>query len=118
MMELLLVGIGGTIGSLLRFELGRLIAERAKTTFPIGTFLINISGAIGLGIVMNLSLDRSLMLLFATGLLGAYTTFSTFMYEGFYLYQEKERGKAISYIGWSLLLGVIGYMIGGGVVNL
>ncbi len=117
MMDLLLIGLGGAAGSLLRYQLGKWIAEKAITTFPMGTFFINISGAIALGILMNLQLDRSLLLVLGTGFLGAYTTFSTFMYEGFYLYQENEKIAAVRYIGWSLLLGVIGYMIGAGAAN-
>ncbi len=63
-------------------------------------------------------LKAELRLGLATGLLGAYTTFSTFMYEGFYLYQENDKMKAVQYVVWSLLLGVIGYMIGAEVMQL
>jgi len=89
-MELLLVGIGGSLGSLVRYILGKRIAEKYSTTFPVGTFIINISGAFLLGIVSALEPGRSASLLIADGFLGAYTTFSTFMYEGFNLFEENE----------------------------
>lgn len=59
-MDLLLVGIGGAAGSLLRYQLGKYIAEKARTTFPLGTFLINITGAIALGMIMTISMERNL----------------------------------------------------------
>jgi len=118
MTSLFLVGLGGAAGSILRYELGRRIAEKATGTFPLGTFLINISGAMALGLLMNLGLEPGFVLLLGTGFLGAYTTFSTFMYEGFYLYQENDRMKALQYVASSLLIGVIGYMIGAGVMQL
>lgn len=111
-MELLLVGIGGSLGSLARYTLGKRIAEQAATTFPVGTFIINISGALLLGIVSALEPGRSASLLVADGFLGAYTTFSTFMYEGFNLFAENEKLNAAVYITGSLILGIIGYIIG------
>ena len=111
-MDLIFVGIGGAFGSLARFQLGKIISERSKTTFPIGTFLINITGALLLGIVSSLDVNKNMYLLFGDGFLGAYTTFSTFMYEGFNLFQENEKMNAFTYVLGSLLLGVIGYVLG------
>jgi len=111
-MEFLLVGIGGIFGSLTRFSLGKLISNRCKTYFPIGTAFINITGAILLGIISSIGASRNLYLLFGDGFLGAYTTFSTFMYEGFNLFQGKEKLNGFTYILMSIILGVIGYNIG------
>jgi CrcB protein len=111
---IVLIGIGGAVGSLARFQLGKFIAQRSKTTLPVGTFIINISGAVLLGVVSSLNIDSSLSLLLAEGFLGAYTTFSTFMYEGFNLFQENEKLNAFAYIIGSVFIGLIGYVIGYG----
>jgi len=111
-MTLLIVGIGGLCGSLTRYTLGKLINRTMKHTYPWGTFLINLTGAFLLGLVSNLTMDRTLLLLLADGFLGAYTTFSTFMYEGFHLLKDKKRLNAIIYILSSLFLGLLGYYTG------
>lgn len=111
-MDYLLVGIGGIFGSITRFILGRYISERTISTFPKGTFIINVSGALLLGVVVTFQSHNNVYLLLGDGFLGAYTTFSTFMYEGFNLFQEKERLNAFKYIFYSLILGTIGFSIG------
>jgi len=116
MMGYLLVAVGGALGSLARYIIGTKIAEKARTDIPVGTFLINITGAILLGIVSSIGLNENLYALFGEGFLGAYTTFSTFMYEGFNLFQDNQRKNAIIYISASLILGILGFIIGIGIV--
>jgi CrcB protein len=111
-MAYLLIAIGGTLGSLSRYTLGRIISETTKINMPVGTFFINITGAILLGILMSLDPGRNVLMLFGEGFLGAYTTFSTFMYEGFTLIQENEKTNALIYIVGSLVTGVLGFLLG------
>lgn len=111
-MDLIFVGIGGALGSLARYQLGRIISQKSRMAFPAGTFLINITGAILLGLVSGLDAGRNIYLLLGDGFLGAYTTFSTFMYEGFSLFQDKKKLNAFIYILSSLLLGILGYVLG------
>lgn len=111
-MGYLLVGIGGIFGSITRFVLGKYISERSKTVFPRGTFIINITGAFLLGIVTAFQNYTNAYLLLGDGFLGAYTTFSTFMYEGFNLFQEEEKLNALKYVLGSLLLGILGFVLG------
>jgi len=111
-MQYLMVAAGGALGSLARFMIGRKISERFTTGFPVGTFFINITGAVLLGIVSSAGLGVSNYSLLGDGFLGAYTTFSTFMYEGFSLFQDNEKLNALVYIIGSLILGIIGFMIG------
>ncbi|MGE5633033.1 MAG: fluoride efflux transporter CrcB [Caulobacteraceae bacterium] len=111
-MQLIIVGIGGLFGSITRYFLGKLISEKATTLFPLGTFIINITGAFLLGIISTIKIDNNLYILLGDGFLGAYTTFSTFMYEGFYLFHEKEKLNAFTYIFLSLIVGVLGYATG------
>lgn len=111
-MVYVLVAVGGAAGSLVRYSLGKYISEKSSATFPIGTFIINITGATLLGIVSTIGVSNNMMLLLGDGFLGAYTTFSTFMYEGFNLFQEKEKLNAFIYILCSLILGTVGYALG------
>lgn len=111
-MNFLLVGFGGAMGSLTRFSLGRLISSKSKASFPVGTFVINITGAMLLGIVSSLKIDNNTYLFLADGFLGAYTTFSTFMYESFQLFGENKRLNATVYIVSSIILGLIGFAVG------
>ena len=84
---------GAGIGGGLRYILGGWIAERWGASFPWGTFVVNISGAFLLGVVMALSVERSLIppawrLFLGVGILGGYTTFSTLSYESVALMQR------------------------------
>ncbi|MGB8453420.1 MAG: fluoride efflux transporter CrcB [Anaerocolumna sp.] len=111
-MDLVIVGIGGALGSLTRYQLGKVISRKFNTTFPIATFIINITGAILLGMVSHLAVSKSAYLLLGDGFLGAYTTFSTFMYEGFHLFQKSKKLNKFTYILLTLLLGISGYALG------
>lgn len=111
-MGLVFVGIGGALGSLARYQLGRFISQRSGSPFPIGTFLINISGAILLGFLTGLDTTENIGLLLGDGFLGAYTTFSTFMYEGFQLFRGNRMLNALTYIAGSLIIGVLGFVLG------
>jgi CrcB protein len=110
-MELILVGIGGAIGSISRFQLGKMLSKRDRT-FPLATFIVNILGGIGLGIFIGLNHNMSLGLFIADGFFGAFTTFSTFMYEGAYLLGQNKKVSAMIYIASSLVLGILGYYLG------
>ena len=111
MMKLLLVGLGGIAGSLSRFALGRYLAAKS-TRFPVGTFVINISGALLLGLVSIAGSGTPLYYLLGMGFLGAYTTFSTFMYEGFTLIEDNRSLNAAIYIVSSVILGAVGFTAG------
>ena len=111
-MELMLIGIGGAAGSITRFALGKAISNKVVSKFPFGTFWINISGAFLLGVVVSIGFSRNLSLLLGDGFLGAYTTFSTFMYEGFNLFNENEKLNAFMYILGSVIIGIIGFVFG------
>ncbi len=111
-MQLLLVCIGGAFGSIARYAVGKKISKKADTDFPLGTFIINISGAILLGLLNGSGSGKNMLLLLGDGFLGAYTTFSTFMYEGFDLFRKNEKKTALLYTVCSLLLGIAGFFAG------
>ncbi|MEI8198471.1 MAG: fluoride efflux transporter CrcB [Eubacteriales bacterium] len=111
-MDILLVGIGGAFGGTLRFFLGKFISERSRRVFPVATFLINISGAFLLGALYSAQVDNRMYMLLGDGFLGAYTTFSTFMYEGFSIFRDNARADAIIYVFGTVLIGITGFFAG------
>ncbi|WP_027626797.1 fluoride efflux transporter CrcB [Clostridium lundense] len=117
-MELLIVGIGGILGSIARFTSGKIISKNNKGSFPLGTFIINITGAIFLGIVSNISISKNLYLFLGEGFLGSYTTFSTFMYEGVNLLEGSKKLNGFIYIMLTVILGIIGYSLGNIIVHM
>ncbi|MBC3889024.1 fluoride efflux transporter CrcB [Acetobacterium paludosum] len=110
-MEIICVMLGGALGSTARYLLGKRFAARYKS-IPIGTFVINVSGAFLLGFVTGADISQLLYGLFAEGFLGAYTTFSTFMYEDFVLLQNNRILSAIIYISTTVVLGFIACYLG------
>ncbi len=111
-MNIFLVGIGGILGSLTRYQLGKALTQRTGSAFPLGTVAVNISGAFLLGLLTGVKIDRTLFLLLCDGYLGAYTTFSTFMYEGFDLFRDNEKLNASIYIAGTMILGLAGCFAG------
>lgn len=118
---MLLVGIGGIFGAIVRFLLGKWITGKTSVVFPFGTWIINISGSFILGILAVLHFSNVIpewsWLLFGTGLLGAYTTFSTFGFETIQMLQKKDMKNAVIYVLTSVILGITFAWIGGLVVS-
>jgi CrcB protein len=106
-----LVGLGGIIGTLLRYYLGRWVAIRTGVGFPWGTWVINLSGSLVLGILFALhnreALTDELWWMLGIGFCGAYTTFSTFGYEMQQLIEKKHVTTAAVYMLSSLGLGIL-----------
>ena len=114
LLTLLLLGIAGAAGSLTRYGISRLFAF---STFPLGTFLINITGAFLLGYLATLVRHRGVLsdtwlLVLGTGFLGAYTTFSTYMLESDLLLRNGEWLRASAYLAGSLFVGLIAVRLG------
>lgn len=107
-METICVIIGGALGSTIRYYLGKRFASRHQH-IPIGTFIINVSGAFLLGVVTGFDISSLLYGLFAEGFLGAYTTFSTFMFEDFVLLKNNRILSAIIYMLATLVLGLLAF---------
>lgn len=107
----LLVMLGGGIGAGVRYKLGAWVQGLGGPSFPWGTFLINITGSFLIGLVLRLSLEGALSpewrLFLAVGVLGGYTTFSTFSWETLTLVQQGEWFKAFLYGAGSVMLGFV-----------
>ena len=108
----ILVGLGGMIGTLLRYGTGGLVARlKGGATFPIETLAINVSGCLAIGFLAGLSETRGIFapttrsLLFV-GLLGGFTTFSTFGYETFQLLRDGQIGAGLGSVALQVTLGL------------
>jgi fluoride exporter len=109
---MLLVAVGGAIGSVTRYLVGGWIAARAGSAFPYGTLVINITASFIIGFFLafaqeRVSLNPNWRLFVAVGFVGGYSTFSTFEYEGVRLLQEREVLLGSIYIIGSVITGGI-----------
>ena len=113
---LLFVGLAGSLGALARYVLGRYIAERVLSQFPLGTIFINVTGAFLIGLLFTLTTRKyvgvPLQTVLATGFLGGYTTFSTMSWEGVQLARGGSTPLSLLYIGGSVLLGLLAAALG------
>jgi CrcB protein len=104
-MRYLQVLLGGAVGSLLRYAIGLFVLEHYPGRFPLGTFLINISGSFLIGLVST-ALDSGWRPLLVTGILGGFTTFSAFEWETFSLGQDGMPRVALFYAVGSVMCGL------------
>jgi CrcB protein len=101
--------IAGAIGAPLRYVIDGAVSNRAQTTFPFGTLAVNVSGSFILGLITGLVLYHAFpvdgRLIVGVGLIGAYTTFSTFSFETASLIERREMRLAALNIGGSVVIG-------------
>ena len=103
--------IGGA-GSVVRFLADGLVGSAAGPGFPFGTFAVNVSGAMILGMLAGLALGHDQALLAGTAAVGSYTTFSTWMFETERLTEERQAAAAVANVAVSLVLGVAAAALG------
>ncbi|MDR3715372.1 MAG: fluoride efflux transporter CrcB [Puia sp.] len=111
MKHLLIIGLGGGIGSILRYLLQIGVGRFTPVSFPWGTFLVNVSGCFAIGLLYGLSERHSWMttdwrLFLITGLCGGFTTFSSFSYENMMLLRQGSYVYFLLYAMLSVLLGL------------
>lgn len=110
------VAVLGGIGSIFRFIVDGAISSHVSMSFPLGTFAINITGALVLGFLAGLAVTGDTLVLAGTATLGSFTTFSTWMLESHRLTEDAEPPRALLNILASLALGVgaaaVGHAIG------
>jgi CrcB protein len=109
--EWVLVGLAGAIGAPLRYVVDTIVTDRIGGDFPRGTLVVNVSGSFGLGLLSGLAIYHGLpgppKLIVGTGLVGAYTTFSTWSFETIALFEEGERRLAGRNVVLSVLVGAV-----------
>ncbi len=116
-MNVIIIGIGGFLGAVVRYGIGLWIGQRWGRAFPLGTFLINVTGSFLIGLLMPLLTERLIVnpqwrLFLVVGFLGAYTTFSTFEYETGALLKDSEFFYASLNVILSVAVGFIALKIG------
>ncbi|SMC48431.1 fluoride efflux transporter CrcB [Papillibacter cinnamivorans] len=120
MTQCIMVGLGGFVGAVCRYLFG--LIPLGTDRFPLGTFLINLVGAVLIGAIsavweLNPHFDRNILLLLTVGLCGGFTTFSTFTLESLGLIEKGRVGAAAAYMLLSVSFCLLGVMIGRGAVR-
>ena len=114
---LFIVGLGGAIGSILRYLASVYLSKLVAHAFPLGTFVVNISGCLVIGVVFGLSerfewFSPEWRLFLATGICGGFTTFSTFAYENIQLLQNGDYKTFFIYSLLSFVFGLLAVLVG------
>ena len=114
---IILVGIGGGIGSVFRYLTSLFVGKYFQATFPLATFITNILGCLIIGLLFGIFeryhlTNPDLKYLFITGFCGGYTTFSTFAAENMNLFQSENSLTAFLYIAVSVIVGLLAVWVG------
>ena len=116
MLKYVAVGVGGFLGAIARYALGTYIGGRYGLRFPLGTFIINVSGSFLIGLILTLlartTASAYWRYLIPIGFIGAYTTFSTFEYETLRAIQEGQLMTGFLNVALSLIIGFIAVWVG------
>ena len=116
-MPLALIALGGAAGATTRYLIDTWVSERAGGAFPWGTFVINISGSLILGLLFALAIDRGVLPAsirgpVLIGFIGAYTTFSTLMLESWRLIEDGAVVLGLANLIGSSALGIVAVVVG------
>ena len=112
-----MIGLGGALGALARYQLAAMIQARVPAGFPWGTFVVNVTGCLVMGVAATLLTDRLVVhpnwrFLIPIGFIGAYTTFSTFEYETFRAVTEGDWMIGATNVVGSVIAGYIALWLG------
>jgi CrcB protein len=116
-LSFLFIAVGGAAGAVSRYVVDTWVSEQTMSSFPWGTFVVNISGTFVLGLLSAMAIDRSVLpadirLPVLVGFVGAYTTFSTLMLETWRLVESGSNALAIANIVGSGMLGIVALVLG------
>jgi len=115
--NLLIVGLGGAAGSMVRYAVQKVFQVQTAAPFPTGTLLVNITGCFLIGILWSLvsrsfTWNDEMKLLLMTGFCGGFTTFSAFTLEGIGLLKENKTALFFIYLTASVVGGLVATFIG------
>ena len=112
MKTLVIIGLGGALGSIGRYLVQIAVGRYITVTFPLGTLIVNITGCFLIGLLYGLAERHAWMtmewrLFLITGICGGYTTFSSYSYEGISLLRDGSYSYFFLYIASSVILGLL-----------
>ena len=110
--NILLVGLGGGLGSIARYLCQRWALRAFPHSFPLGTFAVNVAGCFLIGLFWGMTFrtfqsNENWKLFLMTGICGGFTTFSAFTLEGIGLLKEQKPGLFLLYLGGSVVMGLV-----------
>lgn len=114
----LLVGLGGAIGSIARYGSGVLVGRLWSSSFPLATMLINIAGSLLMGLFIGFlarttpAWQNDARLFVAVGVLGGFTTLSSFSLDTVFLLERGEVAQAALYVGASVAISIVALFVG------
>lgn len=116
-MHLLLIAVGGGLGSMARYLLAGAVHRFAPPFFPYGTFVVNVTGCAVFGLLAGLANERGMIgvegrAFLLIGVLGGYTTFSTFGFETFELLRTARVGAALANACGQVIVGIVALWAG------
>lgn len=117
MIKYLMVGLGGCLGSILRFWMGGYVSNRLGTRFPYGTFVVNCTACFLIGLIVTVLAEKAnwsanWRYLIPIGFIGGFSTFSTFEYETFRVFQDGELFVAALNVILSVVVGFVSVWLG------
>jgi fluoride exporter len=112
-LNLLAIAVGGAIGSVARYLLSTFVLRVSGTLFPLGTFVVNVLGCFVFGAIagatsQRLQVSSTVRLFLLTGILGGFTTFSTYAFESFALVRDGQFAWATINVAGQVIAGLIG----------
>ena len=115
--NVILIALGGALGSVCRYALSAGVQRFTSPLFPYGTFVVNVAGCLAFGVIIGAARDRIVLdpparAFLLVGILGGFTTFSTFTYETFVLLQAGEPLSAFLNAGGQLACGLAALWLG------
>lgn len=113
----LAIAVGGALGALARYGVDGWIERHTESLFPWATFVVNVSGCFAAGLAISVVVDRLgapawVTLGLTVGFLGAYTTFSTFAFEGYELIELRRLALMLAYATTSVAAGILAVALG------
>jgi fluoride exporter len=115
--NLLLIAIGGALGSVARYLFSLLVLRASGSLFPLGTFAVNVVGCVVFGVIIGAAQQRFVLspearAFLLVGVLGGFTTFSSYAYESFALLRDGQLVAAAVNIAGQIVAGLVGIWIG------
>jgi CrcB protein len=116
-LNLLVIAVGGALGSIARYLLSTFVLRVSGTLFPLGTFIVNVVGCLVFGAIAGATSQRvhissTTRLFLLTGILGGFTTFSTYTFESFALIRDGQFAWATINIAGQVVVGLVGFWAG------